>query len=259
MAQSSKWDTDRAKLLYDLGKNDSEIADLMNVSPGKVRYWRKSNGLPGIRRAPIDTDEAKRLFSLGWTDQMIANHFGVSTHAVFNFRHREQILESGKNAGSDIHFDLGKMRLLYDAGCSDVSIARELGVSENAVASWRHDEGLEPHRRLHLDDNQILSLYHKGCSDPQIAAKLGCSAQTIFRFRQKNKLPANIKTGRTYSEEVRPDTWDQEQARSLYEQGLSDREIASKLGVAHSTVGAWRKRLNLMPNGQPGRKGKKMS
>lgn len=249
MASTGSWDPEKAHCLYLQGKNDSEIAAALGVSAGKVRYWRKTENLPGNRRARFDTDEARRLFTEGWTDQAIADHYAISKHAVLNWRKREK-LASAQPADSTA--DTQKMQKMYDAGESDIAIARECGVPDYTVAAWRREQGLEANRRLHLDAQKILALHKDGLSDPQIAGEIGCSPQTILRFRREHGLPANNSASRQYNGGGHP-AWDRQKARRLYDQGLNDREIAQELGVAHSTIGAWRRTENLRPHGTAGR------
>lgn len=43
-------------------------------------------------------------------------------------------------------------------------------------------------------------------------------------------------------------SWDTEKARTLYEQGLSDRKIAMEVGTTAGAVGFWRRKLGLPAN-----------
>ena len=240
---------DKAQELYSQGKNDSEIAAALNATVGQVRSWRRRKSLPGNRYAQIDSEKAIKLWKEGWSDRRIAEYFHVSQHAIQNFRRRNN-LSARENSISP---NLNVIQKLYNEGKSDKTIAKECGISESTVAGWRRKENLEAHRRLHLNEADILSLYRKGLSDPQIAAEVGCSAQTVFRFRKVHGLEANSRPKRQNYNPTRGSTWDEMQALHLYNEGMSDREIAEHLGLAHSTIGAWRRAKGLPAIGKAGR------
>ena len=44
--RQSKFDWKKSRELYDAGKNDQEIADVLGCSSNSVFSWRKENGLP---------------------------------------------------------------------------------------------------------------------------------------------------------------------------------------------------------------------
>ena len=71
--------------------------------------------------------------------------------------------------------DHARARELYDAGCSDPEIARQLGVSRAAPAKWRKRNGLAANfpndRGLKAE---IVRLIQVGWSTSDIARKVGC-------------------------------------------------------------------------------------
>ena len=193
MFRESDFDPVKMRELYDQGKNDSQIADSLGLTPSRVRRWRQSEQLPGNRRAQFNTTEAEQLIASGWSDRRLAEHFGVSTHAIVNWRKRAGILPQAdvQRKKAKKQFSALEAKALYDSGESDSAIASALHVSPSTIAVWRRQENLAPHHRLNLDDNEVMDLYRSGMSDAQIGNAVGCSAQSILRFRHAHSLPSN--------------------------------------------------------------------
>lgn len=60
--------------------------------------------------------------------------------------------------------------------------------------------------RKQIDPVRARDLYDKGLLDPEIGAELGVSTNTVFRWRQKNGLPANGRGGRPKAPELEGST-----------------------------------------------------
>ena len=251
MNKKFSFDQKQARALYDAGQNDSQIGAALDVSPRTIARWRRKNDLPGIMRVQIDEAKARELLEKGYTIRHVADYFSVSTHAIHNFIRREGMYPPCLRSG--IVLDTNKALELYNEGHSDITIAQLCNVPVQAVSTWRAQEDLPSQKRLNQSKyDQMSSLYNDGLSDAQIAAQLGCSAQSVYRFRKKQNLPAHRQTNRVYSSGDTPATWNKEEALQLYKQGLSDRKIAEKLGIAHSTIGQWRRAQGLPATGRPG-------
>lgn len=82
-------------------------------------------------------------------------------------------------------------------------------------------------------------LYAQGLSDREIAAELGVAATTITNWRRARGLVRNKTAADT--ELVKRNA----RRRELYEQGLSDMEIAEREGVCCQVISSWRKRNHL--------------
>ena len=83
---------------------------------------------------------------------------------------------------------------LYRSGMLDREIARELGVSANAVNCWRKDEGLPsnaPPRRT-PDGEAIRALHAQGLNDREIGRALDMRAVAVCKWRHKHGLPSNF-------------------------------------------------------------------
>ncbi len=83
---------------------------------------------------------------------------------------------------------------LYRSGMLDREIARELGVSANAVNCWRKGEGLPsnaPPRRT-PDGEAIRALHAQGLNDREIGRQLDMRAVAVCKWRHKHGLPSNF-------------------------------------------------------------------
>ena len=83
---------------------------------------------------------------------------------------------------------------LYRSGMLDREIAAQIGVSANAVNSWRKGEGLPsnaPPRRS-PDGEAIRALHAQGLNDREIGRKLGMRPVAVCKWRHKHGLPSNF-------------------------------------------------------------------
>lgn len=103
----------------------------------------------------------------------------------------------------------GRYLPLYQDGLSDQEIAERLGVSENAVCSWRKRRRLPMNKSQRASQRATTSLeeyaarrkaeanarfqplYDEGLTDTEIAEILGCTAQAAWRWRKNNSLPSH--------------------------------------------------------------------
>ncbi len=91
------------------------------------------------------------------------------------------------------------------------------------------------------DDAALRRLYDAGLNDQQIASEANISSTTVWKWRQKNNLPANVKPGTA-------ETTDYAKIEELYFKGMKDTEIAQAVGCSRRTVGHWRHRMGYAPN-----------
>lgn len=97
----------------------------------------------------------------------------------------------------------------------------------------------EEERRLKEMDmyNRRYALYCKGLSDAEICRLEGCDKSTIWGWRKRNNLAYNH--GKPVSHKVPVEI--QAKRLKLYNQGLSDKEIAKQCGLQESTITRWRR------------------
>ncbi|MFW5794906.1 MAG: terminase gpP N-terminus-related DNA-binding protein [Bacillota bacterium] len=140
-----------------------------------------------------------------------------------------------------------KKRLkLYNKGFTDKEIAEKLGLTETPISHWRNKNNLEPNAKIEkIDDEireQIEDYYFEGFSDNKIAEKLGISFGTVILYRRRNNLPPNNKTTGKLKKKKH------NKRLELYKKGLSDREIAEKVGLSKAGIASWRYRNKLPAN-----------
>lgn len=106
--------------------------------------------------------------------------------------------------------------------------------------------------QLRLLHGRIAEMYEQGCSDNAIATALGCSRLTVFTWRKKHNKPTHnpkhpsCAVNKQAGERVPSNKKvDDDRARELYDSGLDDKEIGEVMGIAPSTIAAWRHRHNL--------------
>lgn len=82
-------------------------------------------------------------------------------------------------------------------------------------------------------------LYDQGMTDAQIAEAVGVRPRTVADWRKENGLPCH--NGPRKTSAPRAKAWDEKLARELYNQGLSDPQIAKAVGVHKQVIWNWRK------------------
>mgnify|MGYP003423726461 CR=1 FL=1 len=88
------------------------------------------------------------------------------------------------------------------------------------------------YRYMMLDRERARELYHAGCSDTEIGRQLGVTQQSVYGWRKKLGLPPHRRTQRKPLQNA---------IRPLVEAGLSNIEIASRIGrdLHTVTVAVW--------------------
>lgn len=79
---------------------------------------------------------------------------------------------------------------LYKEKKSDIQIAKELGVSRQAVYDWRVSRDL-PQLNVKAGDKERMDAYNRGLSDRKAALELGISREAFRHWRHKNGLQPN--------------------------------------------------------------------
>jgi len=91
-----------------------------------------------------------------------------------------------------------------------------------------------------------VEMYEQGLTDKQIAAKLGVKKHSIEMWRFKNDLPCN----RAIKHSEIPLKEKLDERMRLYNEKMTDVEIAKIQGVKTSVISNWRKRQDLPGNGK---------
>ena len=132
---------------------------------------------------------------------------------------------------------------LYRKGLSDREIAEETEHTSPAIYQWRKKYGLPSNWRKSREEKR-LEMYHNGHTDFAMAKIEGVEISTIAKWRKKYGLSAN--NVKSKSPKRRKNTY--KKRMELYNKGLSDSEIAKKVGITTSGIESWRKRNGLEPN-----------
>lgn len=104
-----------------------------------------------------------------------------------------EVRVTGKNGGGIATYCRKTMRSLYDAGCADREIARQLGCTHSTVGRWREGVGL-PAISWRADGDPspaAILVIERGLTFSQAARRLGVSrsavAGAVFRARKKRQ------------------------------------------------------------------------
>lgn len=92
-SRGKRWDTAKARRLYDEGASDQDIAKACGISPSAIGRWRNRLRLPPHTppRPPrsFDTERAQALYDEGRTDIFIAMACDVCVGTISNWRRQE--------------------------------------------------------------------------------------------------------------------------------------------------------------------------
>ena len=146
----------------------------------------------------------------------------------------------GKRGGRKPKINEARALQLYRQGLNDGEIAKELGMSDSAVGSWRRRMALPVNKHVYAPrGDQMLHLYRQGMTDAQIAEEMGVRAKSVAKWRSKGELPAN------QGDQAKARAAREEKMLTLYRQGLKDSEIAEALSMTAQAVAGWRWRKRL--------------
>jgi uncharacterized protein YjcR len=92
--------------------------------------------------AKIDNQECLRLYHEGKTDREIADKLRVSPNLISGWRRCRHLHVNPSKQTLDVQHHMIMYERLYRDGYDDYSIARAVGVGNNAVRKWRQKHGL---------------------------------------------------------------------------------------------------------------------
>lgn len=185
------------------------------------------NQRPKETRHRIPDQDALRLWCEGKTDREIAEALGVTRNGVGHWRVRNGLPCNEDRCGPKPFWDAELARKLYDENATDSEIADAVGLSRQAIARWRKQNGLQSKHQpgsakaVGVDLDELRRLHAEGCSDAEIAEKLGFGRAWIGELRMRMNLPANRRMPGERERQAR-----YQKMMELYRQGLDDAEIA---------------------------------
>ncbi len=84
------------------------------------------------------------------------------------------------------------------------------------------------------ENEERLELYYRGYTDRQIAEKLNFSTAAIYHWRRSRKLEANDQSRKTEYK------GHEKEIKKLYDEGLTDYQIATTIGIKINSVKRYR-------------------
>lgn len=106
------------------------------------------------------------------------------------------------------------------------------------------EASFDPESAEQADYLTMKEHWNLGRTDTQIARIMGVTQNSVQKWRARRGLGPNGIRGRQESDAIAD-----KERRVLYEQGLSDADIASVLGMSTQAIKRWRKRAELLPYG----------
>lgn len=146
-------DTQKLVELHKLGKTDSEIAKVMNVSRQSIAYFRNKLGLKSnfsynsFRK--MNYEEVEKLVKENKTDREIAQLFGVKPIAVYCFRKRNDVKRDNLLINKPIKLTKRQLSILTGTLLGDSSLRKpninpnfscEHGIKQLEYCKWKYEE-----------------------------------------------------------------------------------------------------------------------
>jgi hypothetical protein len=130
--------------LYNEGKQDIEIAEILQIAKTRIITYRKSLGLKSQTDRLREQNQQKfiDLYNEGKTDSEIARILNVNNVTISNWRNI--LLNKSSNFKYSRKFDINKFLELYNAGLNYKEIAKTLNVSDSAIQNYASSLGLTP-------------------------------------------------------------------------------------------------------------------
>ena len=194
-------------------------------------------GTPSV----LDQKSASQLLDMveaGAQRREVASHFGVDVRTVTRWKKRLGFV--WQTPGKPEKRELPR---LWRSGLTQTEIAERLGVTATTLRRWRRELGLEerarrPSRsrqeRLVARNREVRRLTRKGHDDSEIAELIGVRQATVAWHRRS--------AGWYYRS---PDPIDLEVLTALFDEGLTDVEIAAQLDTTAATIQVKRSHLGL--------------
>jgi len=228
-------------------------------------------GMPNTRKNWI----RYKLWNEGLTDREMADKLKVKRGTISIWRNRFR-LDVNDMAKDGVSLPAGMLNNrknrekyeLYKQGKTDKQIAETLGLNKKTICNWRKRNNLEVNRSKRKGNiginwkkhNEKMKLWNEGLTDGEIAKKLNISKGRVRQWRYKHQLIANkkkITKYKRFGEELRdvevakkepssplpnnmPNTEINRLRMKLYNQGLTDQEIADKVKRSKASIQTWR-------------------
>ena len=170
----------------------------------------------------------QELYNQGYKDTEIASVMQLSRKIVGKYR-REKKLPSYKN---DEYVDIDKLKDLCSRDCSIKTICKELHISEYKLKRLTTANNIALPFNFVITpelENKIVELYNQGKTDVEIGTALGIKSGTVNYYRKTHGLTTTF----TYDKISKINKTN---FKELFEAGLSDYEIAKRIGMSPDGV-----------------------
>lgn len=259
------------------GKTLAEIGDEVGVSDHAVNNWMDRHGIETRSASESQSDGDIGLYTdPDWLRQQywdekntvaeVGELAGVSETTIRRWMDKHGI-ETRSNAEAQTDGDVAPLRdpdwledQYHGKEKTLLEIGSKLGVSDHAVLTWMEEHGIERRDTTSsevqsdgnidpLKDSEWLETQYikKELSAGEIAEELGVSKTPVLSYMKKHGIEARSIAERNSKGDVKP----LRDADWLYEhyveKGMSQYEIAEKLGVSGATVGNWMDRHDIEP------------
>ena len=134
-----------------------------------------------------------------------------------------------------IELDNDEIRRRYENGESSAAIGKALNVSSNTILNRLRELGITRRRSgpaPKYDDAEICRMYKAGASVADIQEKTGAkSTATFYAILRRNGVPVRLQRHKRDCPHI------QAQIKKLHAQGLTQVEIARRIGINRNYVG----------------------
>lgn len=220
------------------GMTMTRIAKSLGVCTATVKSRCVTLGILSGASQHIDSRTAQVIRGMaeaGASDDDMATALGVSQKVVTCWRND---LRRGIHVFDEE--DDRIIRDMFEHGASDAEIAGRLGTSKNVVAARRCKLGLQYHKKTpEISPEQLSALVGGGLTDAEIAERFGIRTKSVITNMRKRY--GTEKKARVGEKDI-----DEHDLRHLiFDEGMTDKQIAAHYGCSYMTVYNRRKHLGI--------------
>lgn len=223
-----------AELAAQFGVSTRAVCDKLNKHQVERHHAGKGRR---ILRKDTEQEVIHLYVEEKWSCSRLGIKYGVSKATILEVLKRNNIPRRSPGGTSKVDENMQKQILdLHAQNMATGDIAHALNISNTTVLKYLKAAGINMSLgkpKLQLDEEEIICLYQKkGHSIEQISKQLKVSTPTISNVLKKNNVP--ITRHSLYQQYPKAEV--EQQVISLYQQGLSGRDVGDKVGFSADTV-----------------------
>lgn len=218
--------------LYKKGLTLHEVASRLGVSQTTVYRKLKERDISTNKVTDEMVDKWVELYQEGKTQKEIAEKYDVSQSTVSRIFREKGIDFPGQNQKVSEE-TVDEWIELYQEGLSQYDIAKRYGVDQSSV-SWRLRRRGIKSSKVKVTEEMVeewIDLKENGLSCKEIAEEYDVNRSTVSKRLKETPEHEKMKPGNMKITSDIIDEW-----VDLYEEGMTQEDIAEKYGVAQSTV-----------------------